>query len=77
MLFNKKSTFDDKVILNYFDRIVVPYVQPYSYERILLWFDKANCHTPASFEGYCDEHNIDTLFIPGCMTNLLQPADFC
>lgn len=39
------STFNDSMILKYLERIILPYMQSKSYERVLLILDRATCHT--------------------------------
>lgn len=73
--YKTQSTFNDLMILKYLERIIIPYMQSKSYERVLLIIGRATCHTTAKVMTFCHDHNIDLQYIPGRMTNLLQPAD--
>ena len=42
--YKTKSTFDDLMILEYIKRVIIPYKNAKSYNRILLVLDMATCH---------------------------------
>jgi hypothetical protein len=46
--YRTKATFDESVILEYLQRIVVPYMQAHAYDSILIILDQANCHMTAT-----------------------------
>lgn len=73
--YRSPSTFNNEVILEYLQRVVVTYMTAKSYDRVLLILDQATCHMADSIKLFCQKNNIFLHYIPGRMTNLLQPAD--
>ncbi len=59
--YKTQSTFNDSMIMKYLERIIIPYVQSRSYERVLLIIDRATCHTTAKVSH---------------LTNLVMSAQF-
>ena len=75
--YKTQSTFDDKMIVKYLERIVISYKIRKGFEKILLIIDSAPCHLTKNVIGFCENNGILLSIIPPRMTNLLQPADVC
>ena len=46
--YRTKATFDEAVILEYLQRIIVPYMQAHAYDSMLIILDQATCHRTAT-----------------------------
>jgi len=69
------GTFNDAMIIQYLERIVIPYMLRKKFASILLLIDQAKCHMTDIVKNFCNTKRIVLVFIPPRMTNLLQPAD--
>ena len=63
------------MILNYIKRVLIPYKISRRLENLFLLFDSAPCHKTSKVKDFCQNNQIEILFIPPRLTNLLQPAD--
>ena len=73
--YQTKTCFDKSSIIDYLSRVIMPYKTTKALNRVLLILDQATCHKSEDVAKFCIDHFIDLVFIPGRMTNLLQPAD--
>ena len=64
-----------KVIKDWIDRVISPYIVSQGYSKILLIIDQATCHKKLTESYDVIEKGIHVLYIPGRMTGFLQPAD--
>ncbi len=69
------GTFNDAMIVQYLERIVIPYMLRKKFASVLLLIDQAKCHMTEMVKNFCISKRIVLVFIPPRMTNLLQPAD--
>jgi hypothetical protein len=63
------------MIINYIDRVLVPYKSLRGLDKLFLLIDCANCHMTDKVKAHCDKNKIEIFFVPRRLTNLLQPAD--
>ena len=75
--YKTSGSFNDDMILNYLQRIIVPYKMRRKLSKVLLIIDSAPCHQTKKIKDFCDESGLVLTFIPPRLTNLLQPADVC
>ena len=64
-----------KVIKDWIDRVISPYMVSQGYSQILLIIDQATCHKNLAESYDLIAKEIHVLYIPGRMTGLLKPAD--
>ena len=67
--------FNEDVIIEYIDRILVPYKQQKGYNKLYLVFDSARCHLTEKVKNHLENESIEAIYVPPRLTNILQPVD--
>ncbi len=73
--YKQGATFNDDMIIKYIDRVLLPYKTQRGLQKLYLLIDCANCHLTANVKNHCEKSQIELIFVPRRLTNLLQPAD--
>jgi len=72
----RKATFNTQVMCDVFiKRCMLPEIYAKKLEKPTLIIDHAPCHLTKPVKDYMKSQNINTIYVPKRMTNLLQPAD--
>lgn len=75
MKYKTGATFNEDVIVEYIDRVLCPYAQLKGFKKLYFIFDSAKCHLTNKVKEHLELKNIEAIYVPPRLTNLLQPAD--
>lgn len=72
----RKATFNAQVICDVFiKRCLLPEILANNLQSPTLIIDQAPCHVTKQVKDFLRSNNINTIYVPKRLTNLLQPAD--
>ena len=76
IIYGTNGNFNDSIIGNQFvDKVIKPHMILNDLERVDLLFDCAPCHCTSVVSNAFAAANVNPIFVPKRLTNLLQPAD--
>ena len=76
IVYSKSGTFNENIISNNFiERCIYPEILSKHLENSVLLLDHAPCHLTRQVKDKLANCNINPIYIPKRLTNMLQPAD--
>ncbi len=62
-------------IVEYIDRVLIPYKLKNNFYKLCFIFDSAKCHTKPKVLNHLEKNNIEAIIVTLRFTYLIQPAD--
>jgi hypothetical protein len=56
--------FNDNVIVEYIDRVLIPYRLKHNFYKLYFIFDSAKCHTTPKVLNHLEKNNIEAIIVP-------------
>ncbi|RMZ95089.1 pogo transposable element with KRAB domain-like [Brachionus plicatilis] len=75
IVYKTGATFNEETIIEHKNRILTSYMLTNNISDVTLLLDSAKCHQTRKVQDEYNGANINLMFIPPRMTNLVQPAD--
>jgi hypothetical protein len=77
LVYKTGATFDQYQVADYLDLVIKKFINNRRLEtgKFTMFIDSAKCHLTQTVSAKYSEINVNRMFIPPRMTNLLQPAD--
>ena len=76
VVYGTSGNFNNSIISNqYLEKVLKPYMILNNLEHVNLFLDCAPCHCTANVKAAFSGANVDLIYVPKRLTNLLQPAD--
>ena len=69
------GTFNEHVIIEWINRVLLPYKLANGFEELYLIYDSAKCHLTPLVKNHLENNKIILKLVKPGMTNLIQPAD--
>ena len=75
MTYKTGGTFNEHVIIDWINRVLLPYKFANSFDELYLIYDSARCHLTPLVKAHLEKNNIKLKVVKPGLTNLIQPAD--